>query len=134
MRTTTKTGGKHSRTLNLSLLALLLCALLMPAGVIAADDSILMVNLQSLNVMQPLDYKVFDADGNLVLTGSSDNLTESSIPMNYTQSAYYTIQFQPTAGTMDTSSMADSLFSWFTQYGLIICLFIAIIYAIRGLF
>ncbi len=108
-------------------------SLVLPVAVVAADD-IMVVNLQSLNVMQPLTYKVFDADGNMVLSGSTDNLTESSIPMNYTSSNYYTVQFQPTAGTMDTSTMAETLLSWFTQYGLIICLLIAGIVAIKVIF
>lgn len=120
----------RSHTLNLTLLCVLLLSLILPVAVVAADD-IMVVNLQSLNVIQPLTYKVFDADGNMVLSGSTDNLTESSIPMNYTSSNYYTVQFQPTAGTMDTGTMADTLLSWFTQYGLIICLIIAVIIGLR---
>ena len=123
----------RSHTLNLTLLCVLLLSLILPVAVVAADD-IMVVNLQSLNVIQPLTYKVFDADGNMVLSGSTDNLTESSIPMNYTSSNYYTVQFQPTAGTMDTSAMAETLLSWFTQYGLIICLLIAGIVAIKVIF
>ena len=93
-----------------------------------------MVNLQSLNVMQTLTYKIFDDDGNMVLSGSTDNLTESSIPMNYTSSSYYTVQFQPTTGTMDTGTMAENILDWFTQYGLIICLIIAVIIAVKAVF
>ena len=120
----------RSHTLNLTLLCVLLLSLILPVAVVAADD-IIVVNLQSLNVMQPLTYKVFDSDGNMVLSGSTDNLTESSIPMNYSSSNYYTVQFQPTAGTMDTGTMAENLLSWFTQYGLIICLIIAVIFAVK---
>lgn len=120
------------KSLHLKLISiLLLCSLLLPVAVYAADESIMIVNLQSLNVMQPLDYKVFDDAGNLVLTGSSNNLTESSIPMNYSESSYYTIQFSPTAGTMDTFTMAENLLSWFQQYGLIICLIVAVFLAIK---
>jgi len=103
-------------------------------AVAAADDSIMMVNLQSLNVMQPLTYKVFDDDGNMVLSGNTDNLTESTIPMNYSLSEYYTVQFQPTAGTMEGGEMAQVLLSWFSQYGMIICLIIAGIVAIKIIF
>ena len=120
----------RSHTLNLTLLCALLLSLVLPVAVVAADD-IMVVNLQSLNVLQPLTYKVFDADGNMVLSGSTDNLTESSIPMNYTSSDFYTVQFQPTAGTMDTGMMAETLLSWFTQYGLIICLVIAVIIGLK---
>ena len=120
----------RSHTLNLTLLCILLLSLILPVAVAASDD-IIVVNLQSLNVMQPLTYKVFDDDGNMVLSGSTDNLTESSIPMNYTSSNYYTVQFQPTAGTMDTGTMAETLLSWFTQYGLIICLVIAVIIGLK---
>jgi hypothetical protein len=122
----------RSPSLNLTLLCILLLSLILPVAVAASDD-IIVVNLQSLNVMQPLTYKVFDDDGNMVLSGSTDNLTESSIPMNYTSSNYYTVQFQPTAGTMDTGTMAETLLSWFTQYGLIICLVIAVIIGLKVL-
>ena len=121
-----------SQSLNLSLLcALLLSLCVFPVAVAAADESIMIVNLQSLNVMQPLTYKVFDDNGNMILSGSTDNLTESSIPMNYSLSSYYTVQFQPTAGTMNPGSMAENLLAWFEQYGLIICLIIAGIIALR---
>ena len=123
----------RSPSLNLTLLCILLLSLILPVAVAASDD-IIVVNLQSLNVMQPLTYKVFDDDGNMVLSGSTDNLTESSIPMNYTSSNYYTVQFQPTAGTMEGGEMAQVLLSWFSQYGMIICLIIAGIVAIKIIF
>ena len=120
----------RSSLLNLTLLCALLLSLVLPVAVVAADD-IMVVNLQSLNVMQPLTYKVFDDDGNMVLSGSSDNLTESTLLMNYTASDYYTIQFQPTAGTMDTGTMAENILSWFSQYGLILVLIMGVLVGIR---
>ena len=120
----------RSHSLNITLLCVLLLSLVLPVAVVAADD-IMTVNLQSLNVMQPLTYKVFDDAGNMVLSGSSDNLTESTLLMNYTASEYYTIQFQPTAGTMDTETMADNILSWFSQYGLILVLIMGVLVGIR---
>jgi len=123
----------RSHTLNLTLLCVLLLSLILPVAVVAADD-IIVVNLQSLNVIQPMTYKVFDDSGNMIISGNTNNLTESTILMNYTSSEYYTIQFQPTAGTIDTGTMAETLLGWFTQYGVIICLIIAGIVAVKVVF
>lgn len=91
---------------------LLLFCCICCAGVSAADIT---VNFQSLGLMQQ-DIKLFDDAGALVTTAN----TTSSITLNGTESAFYTIQIQPSATNQDPVSLLDAIIAWLTQNAIIV--------------
>ena len=95
-----------------ALLLLLLFCCICCAGVSAADIT---VNFQSLGLLQQ-DIKIFDASGALVTTAN----TTSSVTLNGTESAFYTIQIQPSATNQDPVSLLDAIFAWLTQNAIIV--------------
>lgn len=95
-----------------ALLLLLLFCCICCAGVSAADIT---VNFQSLGLLQQ-DIKIFDASGALVTTAN----TTSSVVLNGTESAFYTIQIQPSATNQDPVSLLDSVIAWLTQNAIIV--------------
>ena len=91
---------------------LLLFCCICCAGVSAADIT---VNFQSLGLLQQ-DIKLFDDAGALVTTAN----TTSSVTLNGTESAFYTIQIQPSATNQDPVSLLDSVVAWLTQNAIIV--------------
>ena len=110
-----------SPTLNFrpALLLLLLFCCICCAGVSAADIT---VNFQSLGLLQQ-DIKIFDASGALVTTAN----TTSSVVLNGTESAFYTIQIQPSATNQDPVTLLDTLVAWLTQNALIVALLLFVL-------
>ena len=96
-----------------ALLLLLLFCCICCAGVSAADD--ITVNFQSLGLLQQ-DIKIFDASGALVTTAN----TSSSVVLNSSESAFYTIQIQPSATNQDPVSLLDAIIAWLTQNAIIV--------------
>lgn len=91
---------------------LLLFCCICCAGVSAADIT---VNFQSLGLLQQ-DIKLFDDAGALVTTAN----TTSSVTLNGTESAFYTIQIQPSATNQDPVSLLDAIIAWLTQNAIIV--------------
>lgn len=91
---------------------LLLFCCICCAGVSAADIT---VNFQSLGLLQQ-DIKLFDDAGALVTTAN----TTSSVTLNGTESAFYTIQIQPSATNQDPVSVLDATIAWLTQNAIIV--------------
>lgn len=91
---------------------LLLFCCICCAGVSAAEIT---VNFQSLGLMQQ-DIKLFDDAGALVTTAN----TTSSVTLNGTESAFYTIQIQPSATNQDPVSLLDAIIAWMTQNAIIV--------------
>ena len=88
----------------------LFCALC--SGVTADEVT---VNFQSLGLLQQ-DIKIFDDAGALVMTAN----TTSSVALNTSESAFYTIQIQPSATNQDPVSLLDSVVAWLTQNAIIV--------------
>lgn len=95
----------------------------------AGANPVVTVNFQSLGLMQQ-DIKIFDDSGAVVATGN----TSSSFSLNGSESAFYTIQLQPSATNQDPLSLLDSLAAWLTQNALIVALllFVLLVLASRG--
>ena len=91
---------------------LLLFCCICCAGVSAADIT---VNFQSLGLMQQ-DVKLFDDTGALVTAAN----TTSSVTLNTSESAFYTLQIQPSATNQDPVSLLDSVIAWLTQNAIIV--------------
>jgi hypothetical protein len=91
---------------------LLLFCCICCAGVSAADIT---VNFQSLGLLQQ-DIKLFDDAGALVTTAN----TTSSVVLNSSDSAYYTVQLQPSATNQDPVSLLDAIIAWLTQNAIIV--------------
>ena len=91
---------------------LLLFCCICCAGVSAADITL---NFPSLGLMQP-DVKLFDSGGDLVTVAN----TSSSVTLNTTESAFYTLQIQPSATNQDPVSLLDSVVAWLTQNAIIV--------------
>ena len=91
---------------------LLLFCCICCAGVSAADIT---VNFQSLGLLQQ-DIKLFDDAGALVTTAN----TTSSVTLNGTESAFYTIQIQPSATNQDPVSLLDAIIAWLTRNAIIV--------------
>lgn len=95
----------------------LFCALC--SGVSA--DSVT-VNFQSLGLLHQ-DVKIFDDTGALITTAN----TTSSVVLNSSESAYYTVQLQPSATNQNPVSLLDSLIAWLTQNALIVALLLFVL-------
>lgn len=95
-----------------ALLLLLLFCCICCAGV-SADE--ITLNFQSLGLMEQ-DVKLFDDAGALVTTAN----TTSSVSLNTSESAFYTIQIQPSATNQDPVSLLDSVVAWLTQNAIIV--------------
>ena len=95
------------------------------AGVSSADIT---VNFQSLGLLQQ-DIKLFDDAGALVTTAN----TTSSVVLNSSDSAYYTVQLQPSATNQDPVSLLDAIIAWLTQNAIIVglLLFCLLVIALR---
>ncbi len=91
---------------------LLLFCCICCAGVSAADIT---VNFQSLGLLQQ-DIKLFDDAGALVTVAN----TTSSVTLNTSESAFYTIQIQPSATNQDPVSLLDAIIAWLTQNAIIV--------------
>jgi hypothetical protein len=91
---------------------LLLFCCICCAGVSAADIT---VNFQSLGLMQQ-DIKLFDDAGALIATAN----TTSSVELNSSESAFYTVQLQPSATNQDPVSLLDAIIAWLTQNAIIV--------------
>lgn len=78
----------------------------------AADITL---NFQSLGLMEQ-DVKLFDDAGALVTVAN----TTSSVTLNGTESAFYTVQIQPSATNQDPVSLLDSVVAWLTQNAIIV--------------
>ena len=91
---------------------LLLFCCICCAGVSAADIT---VNFQSLGLLQQ-DIKLFDDAGALVTVAN----TTSSVTLNGTESAFYTLQIQPSATNQDPVSLLDAIIAWMTQNAIIV--------------
>lgn len=117
------TYNHHALLSCLALVSLILC-LCVPA---AANP--VTVNFQSLGLMQQ-DIKIFDAGGALVVTGN----TTSSVVLNGSESAIYTVQLQPSATNQDPVTLLDTLVAWLTQNALIVALllFVLLVLVARG--
>lgn len=92
---------------------LLLFCCICCAGVSAADE--ITLNFQSLGLLQQ-DIKLFDDAGALVTTAN----TTSSVTLNGTESAFYTIQIQPSATNQDPVSLLDAIIAWLTKNAIIV--------------
>lgn len=89
----------------------LFCALC--AGVSAADE--ITLNFQSLGLLHQ-DVKIFDSSGALIATAN----TTSSVELNSSESAFYTVQIQPSATNQDPVSLLDAIIAWMTQNAIIV--------------
>ena len=105
-----------------ALLLLLFCCICC-AGVVSADE--ITVNFQSLGLMNQ-DVKVFDDAGALVTTAN----TTSSVVLNSSESAFYTVQLQPSATNQDPVSLLDSIIAWLTQNAIIVGLLLVVLLVI----
>lgn len=92
---------------------------------VTADE--VTVNFQSLGLIQQ-DVKLFDSSGALVATAN----TTSSVSLNTTESAFYTIQIQPSPVNQDPVSLLDSLVGFLTANALIIVVVLFIVLVIYG--
>ncbi|MFA7121483.1 MAG: hypothetical protein WC277_08365 [Bacilli bacterium] len=90
----------------------------------ASADSVT-VNFQSLGLMQQ-DIKLFDDAGALVTTAN----TTSSVTLNGTESAFYTVQIQPSATNQDPVSLLDAIIAWLTQNAIIVGLLLVVLLVI----
>jgi hypothetical protein len=115
------THNHHHALLScLALVSLIFC-LCVPA----ATATPVTVNFQSLGLMQQ-DIKIFDAGGALVTTAN----TTSSVVLNSSESAFYTIQLQPSATNQDPVSLLDSIIAWLTQNAIIVGLLLVVLLVI----
>lgn len=96
-----------------ALLLLLLFCCICCAGIASADS--VTVNFQSLGLLHQ-DVKIFDDAGALVTTAN----TTSSVTLNGTESAFYTIQIQPSATNQDPVSLLDAIIAWLTKNAIIV--------------
>ncbi len=101
---------------------LLLFCCICCAGVSAADVTI---NFQSLGLLHQ-DVKIFDDAGAIVTTAN----TTSSVVLNSSESAIYTVQLQPSATNQDPVSLLDSIIAWLTQNAIIVGLLLVVLLVI----
>ncbi len=90
----------------------------------ASADSVT-VNFQSLGLLHQ-DVKIFDSSGALIATAN----TTSSVVLNSSDSAYYTVQLQPSATNQDPVSLLDSVIAWLTQNAIIVGLLLVVLLVI----
>lgn len=90
----------------------------------ASADSVT-VNFQSLGLLHQ-DVKIFDSSGALIATAN----TTSSVELNSSESAFYTVQLQPSATNQDPVSLLDSVIAWLTQNAIIVGLLLVVLLVI----
>lgn len=112
----TPPNNPASRLIAVLLLFCCICC----AGVSAADE--ITLNFQSLGLLHQ-DVKIFDAGGALVTTAN----TTSSVVLNSSESAFYTVQLQPSATNQDPVSLLDSIIAWLTQNAIIVGLLLVVL-------
>jgi len=92
---------------------------------VSADE--ITVNFQSLGLIQQ-DVKLFDSDGDLVTVAN----TSSSVTLNSSESAFYTIQIQPSPVNQDPVHLLDSVVGFLTNNALIVALVLFAVLVIAG--
>ena len=78
--------------------------------------------------IQEQELDVFDADGNFLYTVN----TSSTISLNSSESARYTLQFKPQPTNLKAEDFADNLFTWLKNNALIMGLILLVLLVIFG--